>query len=128
MSHIQSYILRRAEGPRRLLVGFVLSPSMNRTPRTYLWNQFEVLDPAPMLLGFQAELPDHGSVLRCVNRNPWFDELKRICEGLSLPLAVRLCLRVEAIGQPASRSLTREIRPPIQQAHHSESGLPGRFC
>jgi hypothetical protein len=26
----------------------------------YLWDQFEALEPAPMLLGFQAELEDHG--------------------------------------------------------------------
>jgi hypothetical protein len=26
----------------------------------YLWDQFEALEPAPMLLGFQAELKDHS--------------------------------------------------------------------
>jgi len=26
----------------------------------YLWNQFEALEPTPMLLGFQAEFKDHG--------------------------------------------------------------------
>jgi hypothetical protein len=25
----------------------------------YFWNQFESLDPAPMLLGFQTEFEDH---------------------------------------------------------------------
>jgi hypothetical protein len=49
-------------------------------------------------------------------------------ETLSLTLAVRLCLRVEAIEQSVYKSLTREIQPPIQQEHHSESGPPGRFC
>ena len=26
----------------------------------YLWDQFEALEPAPMLLGFQAQFKDHG--------------------------------------------------------------------
>jgi hypothetical protein len=32
------------------------------------------------------------------------------------------------IGQSVCKSLTREIQPPIQQEHHSESERPGRFC
>jgi hypothetical protein len=49
-------------------------------------------------------------------------------ERLSLTLAVRLCLRVAAIGQSVCKALTRESQPPIQQERHSESGHPGRFC
>jgi hypothetical protein len=83
------------------------------------------------LAGHAREIEIPGGSLSPILRGP-----PRLCgesplrtpEKLSLTLALRLCLRVAAIGQSGCKSLTREIQPPIQQKHHSESGRPGRFC